>query len=68
MRCEDLRHSLVPRVIPSVVIVRKGPIMHELVTSAPALVAGGGPMSRMSKRLLGLLLFNGCTAVGGASR
>jgi hypothetical protein len=38
--------------------------MQELVTSAPA-PAAGDAMSRKSKRLLGLLLFNGCSAVVG---
>jgi len=64
-RCEDLRPCLEPCVVPSVAIVRKGTDMQRFVTSQPTAVAADA-MTRKGRILLGLLLFNGCSAaVGG---
>ena len=61
---EDLRHCLAPREVPSVGIARKGAVMQRFVAARSA-AARRSAMSRQRKALLGLLLFNGLSAVVG---
>ena len=61
---EDLRHCLAPREVPSVGIARKGAVMQRFVAARSA-AARRSAMSRQRKTLLGLLLFNGLSAVVG---